>query len=170
MKKKNVFQIALICAIIVIGLIIFVPRNVELPSVDDLKIEIHSADLGIVELQDNEKNDFYKILNGSKYLWNPFVGNNEYYSSELVTVFITGSNVPYSLTLYCLPIGESIFQREPYAFVQTGTGSLSKYKFKDNQDLFDFLSKYCNAEEKSEEGNLQAYSYAGETHIEIEVL
>ena len=151
MKKKNVFQIAKICAIAVVLLIVFVPRNVDLPPVDNLRIEVHSDALGIVELRDNEKNDLYEMLDKSKCSWNPFVGNNKFYSRELVTVFITGSSVPYSLTLNCLPIGDSVHQRGPYAFVQTGAGALSKYKYKTNQDLFDFLSKYCSTEDESEE-------------------
>ena len=168
MKHINViFWTVLICAIAAIAVVLFVPRSIDLPPVDDLSIEIKGSqnDGETIELQGNEKDTFYAVFNDSKYKWGPFVGNNPYYySDELVTVFITGTNLPFHLNLYCLPKGESVYKRDPYAFF---SDSRFNYKLLNNQNLFDLLNGYSGNALMSAEENQQNYSYKGDTTIEI---
>ncbi len=143
MNKRKFFIllfIILVCVTIVFLTIYSETRKIKLPAVNGIDITILDDTLNN-KLYGEEKKTIYSILQNTDTVWKPFDSYpKSFFGKDLITIFVTGNTIPYSLTITTLPNGDSFNKRKPYAFVQLNGGH--KYRLVNNVKLLNFLKKY----------------------------
>lgn len=140
-NKNKILLIATSLIVLITSIKLCIPKELEMPDINDISIIIYSNRTGYKSLSGQEKQNIYIVMENLETSWNPLKRIPREFSNDDNYIYISVMGKK-NFGIHCFPNGDSMNNIQPYAYLKQHN-NLDCF-IVDCKNLFEFIEVYQN--------------------------